>query len=271
MGQGATRSRAEPLSEHRDLLDLAVEAAVGAGRVLQQHFERPATGIDTKSSDTDPVSDADRASERFVVDLISSSRPDDGFVAEEGGSEHSSSGVTWVIDPLDGTVNYLYRIPAWCVSIAAQDPKGVMIGVVHDPSRDETFTAVRGGGAQLNGAAISVSKETDLSRALVGTGFSYDAAAREVQAGQASRVLPIARDIRRGGSAALDLVSVACGRLDAFFEAPMEAWDKAAGQLIAEEAGAETSELRAPRVGLSSGLIVGPPALHRQLRDLLLA
>ena len=259
------------MSDHRDLLDLAVEAATAAGKLLLEHFERPATGIDTKSSDTDPVSDADRAAERLVIDLITSARPDDGIVAEEGGAETSSSGLTWVIDPLDGTVNYLYRTTAWCVSIAVEDSSGTIVGVVHDPSRKETFTAVKGKGAELNGTAIHVSNETSLSSALIGTGFSYDASARQIQAAQVTRVIPAARDIRRGGSAALDLTAVACGRLDAFFEAPMEAWDKAAGHLIAMEAGAETSELPAPHDGLPPGLIVGPPALHQQLRDLLLA
>ena len=253
------------------LLGLAVRGARAAGEQLLEAFGRRATGVDTKSSATDPVSDADRASERLLLDLVASERPDDGILAEEGGSSGSASGFTWVIDPLDGTVNYLYRIPVWCVSVAVEDAEGTVVGVVHDPNRDETFTAVRGRGASLNGAEISVSRVEELGTALIGTGFSYEAEARRVQAEWVSRVLPRARDIRRAGSAAIDLVSLACGRLDGFFEAPMEPWDKAAGLLIAREAGATASELPPPCPGLSPGLIAANPTLHSRLRELLLA
>lgn len=257
--------------EAKDLLDLAVRVARGAGDILLERSGKPATGVDTKTSATDPVSDADRASEQYLLGSLAAERPDDGVLAEEGGAEGSSSGLRWVIDPLDGTVNYLYRIPVWCVSIAVEDERGALVGVVHDPNRAETFSAIRGEGAFLNAEPINVGRGPILDEALIGTGFSYDAQARVVQAGLAARVIPAARDIRRSGSAALDLVAVACGRLDGFFEAPMEPWDKAAGLLIATEAGARSSELPPPREGLSPGLIVAPEALHRALRELLLA
>ena len=253
------------------LLELATRAAREAGDILLQRFAREATGVDTKSSATDPVSDADRASEAHVLELLAKERPDDGVLAEEGGASRSTSGLTWVIDPLDGTVNFLYRIPVWCVSIAVADDEGTLAGVVHDPNRDETFAARRGGGATLNGAAIAVSTQTDIREALVGTGFSYESEARVVQAELASRVLPIARDIRRAGSAALDLAALACGRIDAFYEAPMEPWDKAAGRLIGTEAGARFSELPPPVPAVSPGLIGANPELHDRLRELLLA
>ena len=255
----------------RELLHLATEAAHRAGEILLQHFSRPATGVDTKSTPTDPVSDADRAAESFLMDFVASKRPDDGVLAEVGGSESSASGLRWVIDPLDGTVNFLYRIPWWCVSIGIEDIDGAIVGVIHNPTREETFAAFRGRGATLNGSTIEVSQKEGLAEALIGTGFAYDSEARTVQAGLVSRVLPIARDVRRSGSAALDLASLACGRLDGFYEAPMEPWDKAAGVLIAREAGATITELPAPKDGLSPGIIGANEALHRELRELLLA
>ncbi|HEX2050544.1 MAG TPA: inositol monophosphatase family protein [Actinomycetota bacterium] len=249
------------------LLDVAVEAAHRAGALLLERFAAPATGIETKTSPTDVVSDADRASERLLMDLLASERPDDGVVGEEGARRPSRSGVRWVVDPLDGTVNYLYGIPAWCVSIAAEDDDGGVAGVVFDPSRDETFAAARGHGARLNGTEVRVSERTELSAALVATGFGYDAGLRAAQGQVVARVLPRVRDVRRGGSAALDLVSVACGRVDAFYEAHMNPWDRAAGQLVVREAGGVVTELRDP-TGVSDGVVAGPRALHDRLRVL---
>jgi myo-inositol-1(or 4)-monophosphatase len=254
-----------------ELRALAEEAARGAGEILREHFRHPAHGVDAKSTPTDPVSDADRAAEGFLYDFISSHRPDDGVLAEEGSNERSRSGLTWVVDPLDGTVNFLFGIPHWSVSIAVEDDAGGLVGVIFDPNRDEMFSAVRGSGASVNGSPISVSGLDDLSQALIGTGFAYDAEARRVQAGLLTRVLPRARDIRRAGSAALDLASVACGRLDGFYEAPMEPWDKAAGIVIASEAGATISEMPPPKTGLSPGVIAANPSLHEQLAGLVLA
>jgi myo-inositol-1(or 4)-monophosphatase len=170
----------------------------------------------------------------------------------------------WIVDPLDGTVNFLFGIPVWAVSIAVEDRDGGLVGIVHDPSRRETFTATRGGGAYLNGTRINVSGCEELARALVGTGFSYDARIRASQAGIVSRLLPEVRDIRRAGSAALDLAWLACGRLDGFYEAPMEAWDRAAGVLIIREAGGVVTDLP-PRLGSGVGVIAANPALHSEL------
>lgn len=271
MGQGSARRGREALTHPQTLLELAIEAAHQAGEILLAHYASDASGIDTKTSATDPVSDADRAAEERILDLIASQRPQDGVLAEEGGQEDSSSGLTWVVDPLDGTVNFLYRIPLWGISIAVEDPYGGLVGVIHDPNRGETFSAIRGRGAQMNARPIRVSEQTSLAQALIGTGFSYDADARAIQAELARRILPRARDIRRGGSAALDLAALACGRLDAFYEAPMEPWDKAAGVLIATEAGAVFSELAAPKAGLSPGLIGANWSLHDRVRELLIA
>jgi myo-inositol-1(or 4)-monophosphatase len=249
------------------LLDIAVDAAREAGELLLERFGSPARGVNSKSTPTDPVSDADRDAEALILERIGSRRPEDGIVTEESQGRRGGSELTWVVDPLDGTVNFLFGIPVWSVSIAVEDADGAMAGVVFDPNRGETFSAVRDEGAYLNGESIHVSSRTDLSHALVGTGFAYDARARKVQAGLVSRILPEVRDIRRTGSAALDLAAAACGRLDAFYEAPMEWWDKAAGVLVVREAGGVVSELRAP-FGLSAGVVAGGPDIHAAVASL---
>jgi myo-inositol-1(or 4)-monophosphatase len=253
--------------EPDSLLELAVDAARAAGMLLLERFGTAPTGVSSKSSPTDPVSDADRDAETLIEELIGSRRPGDGIVAEEGPGNQSGAELTWVIDPLDGTVNFLFGIAMWGVSIAVEDPQGAVAGVVFDPNRDELFSAVRGRGAHLNGKQIHVSSRTDLSHALVGTGFAYDPRARSIQAEVVSRVLPEVRDIRRAGSAALDLAAVACGRLDAFYESPMEWWDRAAGVLLVREAGGVVSELTAP-LQLSPGVVAGNHALHPALASL---
>ena len=252
-----------------DLLDLATDVARRAGESLLQDYRHAATGVGTKSTPTDLVSDADRRSEALVKELIAAQRPEDSFLAEETGDAGTGSGLTWIIDPLDGTVNYLFRIPAWCVSIAAREADRTIVGVVHDPNRDETFAAARGGGSSLNGRTIHVSDNADLSQALVGTGFAYDVPTRSAQAEVVRRVLPRVRDVRRGGSAALDLAYLACGRLDGFYEAHMQEWDKAAGIVIIEEAGGVVTPLQDPS-GVSDGVIAANPVLHPALRALVL-
>jgi myo-inositol-1(or 4)-monophosphatase len=252
----------------QELLDLAARAARQAGELLEGRFRRPAQDVSAKSSPTDVVSKADRDSEALLIELISAERPQDGVLGEEGGAGESLSGYRWVIDPLDGTVNFLFGIPVWCVSIAVEDAAGTVAGVVHDPNRKETFTAVRGLGARLNDEPIEVSGQHDLPQALIGTGFSYEAEARAAQAEALVHVLPRVRDIRRGGSAALDLCWLACGRFDGFYEAVMELWDNAAGALIVTEAGGIVSELPAP-VGSSHGVVAAGPRLHDELRALL--
>jgi myo-inositol-1(or 4)-monophosphatase len=254
----------------QELLTLAVSAAREAGAMLLERFEGPAAGVSSKSSPTDLVSDADRDAEELLTSTIRRFRPNDGLVGEEGAAAESESGLTWVIDPLDGTINFLFGIPAWAVSVAVEDDDGGVAGAVYQPTTDEMFAAARGEGATLNGRAISVSERTDLATALIGTGFSYEPEAREIQAQIALRVIPRVRDIRRAGSAALDLCSVACGRLDGLYEAPMERWDKAAGLVIVAEAGGQTTEMPPPLEGFSPGVIASNPSLLGELRDLVL-
>lgn len=248
----------------RELLELATEAAHRAGAVLLERFGSEATGVRTKSTETDLVSDADTAAERAIFETISAVRPRDGWVAEEGTSAVSATGVTWIADPLDGTVNYLFRIPVWCVSIAAEDREGAVAGVIHDPNRGETFTASRGGGAFCNGSPVRVSDRSDLATALIATGFEYDRDLRTFQGRVVAEVLPRVRDIRRGGSAALDLASVACGRVDGYYESSTERWDKAAGALLVREAGGVVSDLPNPS-GESPGLVAAGRGIHAAL------
>lgn len=252
-----------------DLLNLAVRTARAAGELLRERFYGPARGVSSKSTPTDLVSDADRASEELLVSLISAERPDDGFLTEESPGKGSSSGLRWVLDPLDATVNFLFRIPWWCVSVAVEDEDGALAGAIFNPNADEMFSGLRGEGAWMNGSAIRVSDRRDISTALIGTGFSYEPGAREDQAEIARRLLPTARDIRRMGSAALDLAHLACGRLDGFYEAPLEQWDKAAGLLMVREAGGVVTELAGPR-GLTDGVIASGPKLHSELVGLVL-
>jgi myo-inositol-1(or 4)-monophosphatase len=225
------------------LLELAVNATHAAGELLLGRFGGPQSGVDAKSSSTDMVSDADRDAERLLLDAITTARPDDGLIAEESGHRPGTTGVVWVIDPLDGTTNYLYGIPAWSVSVACRDADGGLVAVVHDPPLAETFTAVRGSGAHLNGAPTRTSTLDDLARALVGTGFGYTPGRRALQAAALANVLPRVRDVRRAGSAAIDLAWVACGRLDGFYEAGIRDWDRAAGLLLVAEAGGVTGIL----------------------------
>ena len=250
------------------LLELAIEAAHGAGELLLKSFRGPVQEVETKTTPTDLVSKADKDSERWLLDFIATNRPDDGVLAEEGGRSEGASGLRWVVDPLDGTVNFLFRIPVWCVSIAIEDDRGGVVAVVHDPSRAETFTARRGEGARLNGERLSVSKRSELSTALIGTGFAYDVERRAAQAVVATNVLTHVRDIRRAGSAALDLCAVACRRLDGFYEAFTEEWDRAAGRLIVAEAGEVVSELPPPTGEGGTTLVATNPALHEELRSL---
>jgi myo-inositol-1(or 4)-monophosphatase len=251
------------------LIEIAANGARKAGELLLERFSEPAAGVTTKSTPTDLVSDADRDAEELLIAHISRARPGDGFLAEEGGGGSSSTGIRWVIDPLDGTVNFLYGIPVWSVSIAAEDSDGALAAVVYDPTRDEMFSAERARGARLNGNTIAVSAETDLNRALVGTGFAYDVRIRDAQAEVVRRILPAVRDVRRAGSAALDLCALACGRLDGFYESNMGAWDRAAGVLIATEAGATVTDL-SPPFGDEVGVVAANAVLHDRLRDLVL-
>ena len=203
-------------------LELAERAARAAAELLMDYYGRPPEGLGSKSSATDLVSDADREAERVVRELLAGERPDDGLLAEEGSDVSAASGRRWLVDPLDGTVNFLYGFPAWAVSVALEDAEGAAVGVVLDPVADECFTAVRGEGARLNGSPASVTGETDLGQAMVATGFSYERERRAHQAELLLDVLPRVRDIRRAGAAALDLCYVAAGRVDALLRARPE-------------------------------------------------
>ena len=231
-----------PAPDARELVALAVRLGEEAGALLLDGLDT-AEVLATKSTITDMVSTMDGRAERLIVDGIATARPDDAILGEEGTSQAGTSGVQWVVDPLDGTTNYLYAIPGFAVSIAAVVDGETVAGVVVDPSRGETFAATRGAGATRNGAPITCNVTGELATALVGTGFSYSPERRAVQAEVVARLLPVVRDIRRFGAAALDLCWVACGRLDAYFERGLAPWDLAAGALIAAEAGATVGDL----------------------------
>jgi myo-inositol-1(or 4)-monophosphatase len=249
-------------------MELAERAARAAGEVLLSYYGRPPQGVDSKSSETDLVSDADRDAERVIRELLEAERPEDGLIAEEGSRSASESGRRWIVDPLDGTVNFLYGFPAWGVSIALEDEQGLALGLVLDPVRPELFAAVRGEGATLDGAPLQVSGRTELARALVATGFSYEAERRSAQAELLLTVLPRVRDIRRVGAAALDLCQVAAGRVDGFYERGLQRWDEAAGRLIIEEAGGVVKELGGTPAGL---VAAGSPELLSSLYALVSA
>jgi myo-inositol-1(or 4)-monophosphatase len=248
-----------------ELFDVAVEAARAGAAVLVPRFGNT-RALGSKSTPTDPVSEADLASERAIREVISRRRPDDGLLGEEGtGDVAGTTGLRWVVDPLDGTTDYLYGIPQWCVSVAVEDAEGSVAGAIIEPLRGEEFAAVRGAGAALNGATFRHPDDPPpLERALVATGFGYDADVRRAQGALVADLLPRIRDIRRAGSAALDLVWTAAGRHDLYYEFGVKRWDIAAGELICREAGLDVVELPAEGV-LPQGLAAGPPALLPQL------
>ena len=266
-----TGERAGPARQGPDpdeLLALARPVAEAAGSLLLERAPRRRTDVGTKTSPTDMVTEMDRASEALVVEGLLRGRPDDGVLGEEGSARTGTSGVRWVVDPLDGTTNYLYGFPAWAVSVAAEVGGQVVAAVVADPSHGEVFAATRGGGATCNGRPLAVGPAPSLATALVGTGFSYEADRRARQAAVLSSVLPRVRDVRRAGAAALDLCWVAAGRLDAFYERGLQPWDLAAGTLVAAEAGARTGDLDGgpPSTGFA---LAAPPPLFDPLCQLL--
>lgn len=250
-------------------LALATELAREAG-ALALRMRRGVTVLDPKSSPTDVVTAADHAVEELLVTALAAARPEDGLLGEEGGASVGTSGVRWVVDPIDGTVNYLYGIPQWAVSIGVEDDEGAAVGVVFDPAKDELWQAVRGQGATLNGVPLRCSAVTELGQALVGTGFGYDARRRAAQSRVLPDLLPRVRDIRRLGSGALDLCSVAAGRLDAYYEQGLSPWDLCAGGLVARESGALVTGLRGREAGYDLVLAAGP-GVHGALHDLLVA
>jgi myo-inositol-1(or 4)-monophosphatase len=250
-----------------ELLDVAVEAARAAADELLERFGNTG-GIRAKSTPTDLVSDADVAAESAIRSVLAERRPGDAILAEEGG-ESGDGELRWVVDPLDGTVNYLFGIPVFAVSVACEDSAGTRAGVVLDPLRNESFSSTRSGPPSLNGSALDgVERPSELSLAMVATGFSYDAGVRARQAEAVSRVLPRARDIRRAGSAALDLCWCACGRYDAFYERGLHAWDVTAGLLIASRAGLEVRRLEETG-DQPDGVLVAPESFVEELLGLI--
>lgn len=227
-----------------DLLELARAIAVEAGELAAARRREGVEVAATKSSIVDVVTAADREVEELIRTRIAEARPYDGILGEEGGVTGGSSGVTWVVDPIDGTVNYLYGIPHYAVSVAVvegdPDPATwtAIAGAVYNPANGELFTATRGGGSYLGERALRVADPVPLDLALIGTGFAYDSEMRGKQGAVVARILPGVRDIRRQGTASLDISAVAAGRFNAFFEQTLSPWDHAAGALIAEEAGA---------------------------------
>ncbi len=257
-----------------ELLDVARRIALEAGELAARRRRDGVEVAATKSSIVDVVTQADRDVEQLIRDRIAEQRPGDAILGEEGGSTGGTSGITWVVDPIDGTVNYLYGIPHYAVSIAVVegDPDPLtwkaLAGVVLNPANDELFTASRGGGAFLGDRPIRIADAVPLERALVATGFAYDAAMRGRQGDVVARLLPQVRDIRRQGTASLDLTYVAAGRLNAYFERTLNPWDHGAGALIAEEAGAVVRGLGVERPSRDF-LITGHPDVVGPLEQLL--
>jgi myo-inositol-1(or 4)-monophosphatase len=259
---GPAPDRAEPLLQ--ELAEVALEAAEAAASVLAAAAGRQPEGIATKSSATDMVSEVDLGAEAAVAAVLARRRPDDGVLAEEGTSQASSTGVRWVVDPLDGTTNFLFGVPQFCVSIAAEIDDHPVVGVVIDPSRHETWAAVADRPARCNGVPCRVATgRSTLPTALVSTGFGYAAARRAWQAGVAARIIPAVRDVRRFGSAALDLCWVAGGRVDAYYEWGLNPWDLSAGRIICEQAGGRVEILEGRTI------VASVPDLFDPLVDLL--
>ena len=251
-----------------ELLDVARLAAGAAADELRPRFGHTQSDIRAKSSPTDLVSEADLAAEASIRRVLADRRPGDAILGEEGGQTGDGE-LRWVIDPLDGTINFLFGVPQFAVSVACEDADGGLAAVVLDPVRDECFSATRSGRPQLNGTPIAGSDRDELSTALVATGFDYDARVRARQATVLSRVLPNVRDIRRAGSAALDLSWCACGRYDAYFERGVKPWDYGAGGLIASRAGLELRRLDADGED-PAGVLAAPAALVDDLLALIL-
>jgi myo-inositol-1(or 4)-monophosphatase len=271
------------------LLAVAERAARAAGTELMRRFGREPTGVRTKSTPTDPVSAADLAAEQAIRDVLAAERPGDLVLGEEGGEaqvggeahvggeapvgDPGSAALRWVVDPLDGTVNFLYGIPQFAVSVACEDGSGTLAGVVLDPVRAECFAATRNGAPLLNGQPLRVERDAPLSQTLVATGFAYEPDVRAAQAQVITRLVPRVRDIRRNGAAALDLCWCACGRVDAYFERGLRLWDFAAGALLCTRAGLIVRPLPAIEaagsdVRLPDGLVVAAPPVIDELEDL---
>jgi len=248
-----------------ELLALAVSVARSASDLANRMRAEGVSGVTTKSTATDVVTAADRAVERHVREELARARPGDAVLGEEYGADRDAP-VRWILDPIDGTVNYLYDLPQYAVSLAAEVGGVVVAGVVRNAATGREWTAVRGGGAFAGQRRLAVSGETDLGQALVGTGFGYAAERRLHQARVLAGLIGHIRDIRRLGAASIDLCLVAEGTLDAYYEKGLNAWDHAAGGLVAAEAGALVTGLDGAPPGPDM-VVAAPPALHAQLHD----
>ena len=250
------------------LLALAQRLAARAATIHRQGLAH-AHRVSTKSSRTDVVTEVDRDAERAIVEALLAERPDDAILGEEGSTKEGSTGIRWVIDPLDGSVNYLYHYPAYAVSIGVEIDGRYCVGVVHDSSRDRIYRAVLGVGATCDGTPLRINGSEQLAEALLASGFGYDARVREWQARQLVGVLPQMRDLRRSGSAAVDLCLLAENRVDAYYECGLKSWDFAAGGVIARAAGARVMVLE-PEKGPAPLVIAANPRLFDQLLPLVL-
>lgn len=257
------------------LLATAVAAARAAGDLLlaaqRRRLDGEALDVDTKTTHTDPVSEADRGAERAVVRTLLAARPDDGILGEEDQDNRpGTTGLRWVVDPLDGTVNFLHHIPQWAVSVGLEDDEGPLVGVVHHPDADETFTAVRGGGAWLGARRLAVTDPPGLDEVLLTTGFAYDQDLRPGQLDAFGRWARQVRYVRRLGAAALDLAWVAAGRGDAYAEAGLNPWDWVAGTLLVTEAGGTVSHVDVDYgTQVRSTIVAAGPATHDRVVSML--
>jgi myo-inositol-1(or 4)-monophosphatase len=253
-----------------ELLAAACRVALDGGQAALDGRGATALDVTTKSTATDLVTALDRRAEAAVVTKLAELRPSDAVVGEEGTHRPGSSGISWLVDPIDGTTNFVYGVPQWSTSVAAVDADGTVAGAVYVPEMGELFAAARGRGATLNAQPIACTGITDVGLALVATGFSYRPAERRRQAAVVERLIGSVRDIRRIGSAAIDLCYAACGRFDAYYEAGLNPWDVAAGELIAREAGCRTGDF-AGGPPASDQVVASAPAIFDALVGLLAA
>ena len=267
MASGAAAT-ARVSDDPQSLLGLALDTAREAGELLVRGRRGEIHATATKSSPTDVVTAMDTAAEELIRTRLLSARPEDGMLGEEGSSRTGSSGVRWVVDPIDGTVNYLYDLAHWAVSIGVEVDGQVIAGVVHAPALGRTYTAIAGEGAFRDGRRLACSSVTELAQSLVATGFGYAAARRARQAEVLLRVLPRVRDIRRFGAASLDLCAAAEGLVDAYYERGLNPWDVAAGGLIAAEAGLRVGGL-AGQPASGELVVAAPPRIFDALTELL--
>ncbi len=240
------RSPAEATEEPQQLADLAIEMAIAAGELIVEMASKGPAALEviTKSSSVDLVTAADGAAEAMIRAMLARHRPGDGIVGEEDDDKPSETGLWWIIDPIDGTTSFVYGLPVYTVSIGVARGDQIVAGAVHHPGQNHTYSAWLGGGAWRNGEPIAATDKAELSTSLVATGFGYTPEARARQGQAVAGLLPHVRDIRRLGSAALDLCLVASGQVDAYYETGLNLWDRAAGTIIATEAGAVVGDLR---------------------------